>query len=101
MSKTVKTAGIETPTVATELPFEEALRKLNAIVEAMENDELPLEKLLAHYEDGMRMHQLCQGHLAKAELRIQQIERDAAGRLSAKAPDLARDRAGLPETTQL
>ena len=70
------------------------------MVQAMENDELPLERLLAHYEEGMRLHQLCQGHLAAAELRIQQIERDAAGRLSARPLDLSRER-GDPQTTQL
>ncbi len=87
MSKPVKGAGAESPAPA-EIPFEEALGKLNSIVEAMENDELPLEKLLAQYEEGMRLHQQCQGRLAAAELRIQQIEKDAAGRMTARPIDL-------------
>ena len=33
-------------------PFEEALKKLEGIVEAMESDELPLETHLAKYEEG-------------------------------------------------
>jgi exonuclease VII small subunit len=32
-----------------ELPFEDALEKLEAIVDAMESDELPLETLLARF----------------------------------------------------
>ncbi len=33
------------------LPFEEALQKLETIVEAMESGELPLETMLARYEE--------------------------------------------------
>jgi exodeoxyribonuclease VII small subunit len=88
MSKTAKAAGPETPAVA-ELSFEEALQKLGSIVQAMENDDLPLEKLLAQYEEGTRMFQTCQTRLAAAELRIQQIERDASGRIQARPLDVA------------
>jgi exodeoxyribonuclease VII small subunit len=94
MSKTVKADGLQTPSVA-EMPFEEALNKLNSIVEAMENDELPLESLLTQYEDGMKLYQLCQSRLAAAEVRIQQIEKDAAGRLSTRPVEIA------PTATQL
>ena len=87
MSKPAKAAGPETPAVA-ELSFEEALKKLGSIVQAMENDDLPLEKLLTQYEEGMRMYQTCQTRLAAAELRIQQIERDSAGRISVKPLDI-------------
>lgn len=69
---------------ANDLPFEQALDRLNSIVESMESDDLPLEKLLANYEEGMRMYQQCQDRLAAAELKVQQIEKDAAGRLLAK-----------------
>jgi exodeoxyribonuclease VII small subunit len=87
MSKPVKAAGPENP-VAAEISFEEALKKLGSIVQAMENDDLPLEKLLTQYEEGMRMFQTCQSRLASAELRIQQIERDSAGRMNVKPLDI-------------
>ncbi len=64
------------------VPFEEALKKLESIVEAMEASELPLEKMLAHYEEGMRLGQVCQSKLAEAELKIQQLEKNAAGELA-------------------
>lgn len=67
-----------------DLPFEQALERLNSIVEAMESDDLPLEKMLTSYEDGMKMYHVCQERLATAELKVQQIEKDAAGRLLAK-----------------
>ena len=90
MSKPVKAAGPETPAEA-EISFEAALKNLGSIVQAMENDDLPLEKLLTQYEEGMRMYQTCQARLAAAELRIQQIERDAAGRVSARPIDITQN----------
>jgi exodeoxyribonuclease VII small subunit len=87
MSKTAKAAGPETPAAA-EISFEQALKKLGSIVQAMENDDLPLEKLLTQYEDGVRMYQTCQAQLAAAELRIQQIDRDASGRIAVRPLDI-------------
>ena len=66
------------------VPFEEALKKLEAIVEAMESEELPLEVLLARYEEGTRLAQICQAKLAEAELKIQRLEKSAAGELKLK-----------------
>jgi exodeoxyribonuclease VII small subunit len=65
-------------------PFEEALKKLEAIVAEMESGELPLETLLARYEEGTKLAQICQAKLAEAELKIQQLEKNAAGELRTK-----------------
>ena len=65
-------------------PFEEALKKLESIVEAMEGDELPLETLLARFEEGTRLVQICQAKLAEAEVKIQQLEKNAAGEIELK-----------------
>jgi exodeoxyribonuclease VII small subunit len=75
------------------LPFEEALQKLEAIVEAMEAEDLPLESLIQRYEDGVKLVQVCQAKLAEAEVKIHQLEKDAAGELKLKplSPDLAED----------
>ena len=45
----------------------------------METDELPLETLLARFEEGTRLVRICQNKLAEAELKIQQLEKNAAG----------------------
>ena len=66
------------------LPFEEALKKLESIVESMEGDELPLETLLARFEEGTRLVQICQAKLAEAEVKIQQLEKNAAGEMELK-----------------
>lgn len=63
------------------VPFEEALKKLEGVVEAMEADDLPLETLLAKYEEGARLVKVCQEKLAEAEVKIQQLEKTAAGEL--------------------
>ena len=74
-------------------PFEEALKKLESIVEAMESEELPLETLLARYEEGTRLAKACQEKLAEAELKIQQLEKNAAGEMKLKppSPDLSEE----------
>lgn len=66
------------------LPFEEALKRLEGVVEAMESDDLPLETLLARYEEGAKLVKICQEKLVEAELKIQQLEKDAAGEMKLK-----------------
>jgi len=75
------------------LLFEEALKKLEGVVEAMESDDLPLETLLAKYEEGTKLVKACQEKLAEAELKIQQLEKDPAGELKLMPlpPDLAEE----------
>ena len=65
------------------VPFEEALKKLESIVETMESS-LPLETLLMRYEEGTQLAQICRAKLAEAELKIQQLEKNAAGELKLK-----------------
>lgn len=50
----------------------------------MESDELPLEQLLAQYEEGVKLAKVCQDKLADAELKIQQLEKTAGGELKLK-----------------
>ena len=74
MSKTAKV-----PVATKGLPFEEALKKLEDIVESMESEELPLETLLARFDEGTGLVKLCQTRLAEAEVKIQQLEKNSAG----------------------
>ncbi len=66
------------------MPFEAALEKLENIVEAMESGDLPLESLIARYEEGVKLARVCQEKLAEAELKIQQLEKTAAGEFKLK-----------------
>ncbi|MGH7976819.1 MAG: exodeoxyribonuclease VII small subunit [Limisphaerales bacterium] len=65
-------------------PFEDALKKLEGLVEAMESDDLPLETLLAKYEEGSKLIKICQEKLSEAELKIQRLEKNAAGEMKLK-----------------
>ncbi len=85
MPSTPKSAGSNNPAKAASVPFEEALKKLETIVSAMESDELPLETLLAKYEEGTRLALACQEKLAEAEVKIQQLEKTTAGEMKLKA----------------
>ena len=60
------------------------MKKLETIVAAMEAEDLPLETLLAKYEEGTRLAKACQEKLAEAELKIQQLEKTAAGEMKLK-----------------
>jgi exodeoxyribonuclease VII small subunit len=83
-----KNVGTNTPVKAPELPFEEALKKLETIVEVMEAEDLPLEQLLANYQEGTRLARVCQERLAEAELKIQQLEKTPGGDLNLKPANL-------------
>jgi exodeoxyribonuclease VII small subunit len=53
--------------------FEEALAGLESIVEAMEHEQLPLEDLVAHYEQGSALLNRCESILQSARERIELI----------------------------
>lgn len=53
--------------------FEQALEGLESIVEAMENEQLPLEDLVAYYEKGSRLMGRCETILESARERIELI----------------------------
>jgi exodeoxyribonuclease VII small subunit len=76
MSKTAKVSEVAK---ADNMAFEEALKRLEGIVEAMEGEDLPLETLLARYEEGTKLAKICQAKLADAELKIQKLEKNNAG----------------------
>lgn len=62
------------------LKFEEAMERLDSIVEAMESGRVGIEESIARYEEAMRLAAHCRRILEQAELRIQQIQLDAAGK---------------------
>lgn len=85
MSKPAKNGGNNS-----DVPFEEALKKLEIIVESMEAEDLPLETLLARFEEGTKLAKVCQTKLSEAEVKIQQLEKNAAGELSLKPVELGK-----------
>lgn len=53
--------------------FEEALKKLESIVEELENEDITLEDSVKLYEEGVKMSRFCTEILEQAELRIEQV----------------------------
>jgi len=79
-----KSAGQTNSLQERDLPFEQALKKLEEIVEAMESEDLHLDSLLSKYEEGSRLTKICQDKLSEAELKIQQLDKTPAGEIRVK-----------------
>ena len=61
------------------LSFEEALRRLEAIVQQLERGDVPLDQSITLYEEGDRLRAQCQRRLEAAQARIDQIVSGADG----------------------
>jgi exodeoxyribonuclease VII small subunit len=72
-------------TAGKDMPFEEALQKLESVVEEMESGDLPLETLLSRFEEGTRLVKSCHARLSEAELKISQLEKNTNGDLVVKS----------------
>ena len=53
--------------------FEQALKRLTAIVEQLEGGELSLEQSLALFEEGTRLSRTSQAQLDAAEKRVEEL----------------------------
>jgi exodeoxyribonuclease VII small subunit len=67
--------------------FEEAMERLEKIVEEMESSKLPLEELIVRYEEGIRLVGVCNRRLAAAENRIETLNRSGNGKILAMTPE--------------
>jgi exodeoxyribonuclease VII small subunit len=60
--------------------FEASLEALERIVKQLESGDLPLEKSLELFEQGIRLSRECQERLTQAERKIEVLLRDNQGR---------------------
>ena len=65
-------------------PFEKNLARLDAIVHELEDSELPLERALDLYEEGMKLSEFCHQQLEQAEGRVEILTRKAGGKMVAE-----------------
>lgn len=84
MSEPSSPAQNPTPADPQSIPIEQALARLENIVHAMEKGDLPLENLIAHYEEGANLVKICQQRLAEAEQKIYVISQSLEGSVQAK-----------------
>lgn len=55
------------------MTFEKALEKLSAVVSQLETGNLPLEKSLKLYEEGVSLSAFCEKALQDATLRVREL----------------------------
>ena len=60
--------------------FESSLEELERIVRELERGDLPLEKSLELFEQGVKLSRACQERLNEAERRIEILTRDNQGK---------------------
>ncbi len=58
---------------AEEAPFEEVMERLQAVVEQLEEGDLPLEESLAMFEEGVRLSRAGAKRLDEAERRVEEL----------------------------
>ncbi len=61
--------------------FESALSQLEKIVQELENPELPLEKALKVFEQGVQLSKFCSKKLDETENRVRLLMQDIDGNL--------------------
>jgi exodeoxyribonuclease VII small subunit len=55
------------------IDFEKSLERLAALVEEMEQGDLPLEQMIKHFEEGSKLVTLCSAKLNEVEQRIEKL----------------------------
>ena len=72
--KTTATVSNTAPDSPDTLGFEEAMAELENLIQAVENNRLPLEETLQSYQRGQQLIGRCTKLLRDAEQRIQQYD---------------------------
>jgi len=81
-----------TPKEAPKLDFEAAMSELEALVERLEQGDLPLEESLAAFERGVTLTRNCQTALKEAEQKVEILLKKAGEpAVSAFDPDEAHE----------
>ena len=59
--------------------FEQSLKRLEEIVEAMEQGNVTLDEVMAMYEEGVLISKECLEKLSQAELKLKRLTKDVKG----------------------
>ncbi|MFC2075852.1 exodeoxyribonuclease VII small subunit [candidate division KSB1 bacterium] len=70
------------PTNSEKEPFDEAMKRLEAILDELERGELPLEGTVEKFESGMALVKKLSGRLEKMETRIRKLVEAEDGRIN-------------------
>lgn len=72
-----------------EIKFEEALKKLEKIVEDLEKGDLSLDEALKRYQEGIELSRLCSQRLETAKKKIDILVKNKKGEFELKSFDEA------------
>jgi exodeoxyribonuclease VII small subunit len=64
--------------------FEEALQRLEAVLDSLEHGEMNLEEAVKAFEEGVKLVRFCHGKLDEVERRVELLLKDEAGRFITK-----------------
>ena len=70
------------------MSFEESLKRLSDVVQALENDGTALADAMKLYEEGIALAQSCRRELETAELRVTELRAKAEGGFNEEPLDL-------------
>ena len=62
--------------------FEQSMKQLEQIVQELEDGDLPLEKALKKFEEGMKLTKLCSEKLDETEKKVSVLLKNSEGRLA-------------------
>ena len=77
---------VEDAETIAELSFEDALKRLEAIVSRLESGDASLDESITLYAEGDRLRAQCEARLAAAQARIEKITLGQDGRPSGVQP---------------
>ncbi|MDF1753669.1 MAG: exodeoxyribonuclease VII small subunit [Verrucomicrobiales bacterium] len=81
-----------------DLPFEQALSRLESLIQGMDSDQLPLDDLIKNYEEGISLYQICEKRLDEAQGRIDLIRKKRDGTVELETFG-EKESAPIPEKT--
>ncbi|MFZ3091406.1 MAG: exodeoxyribonuclease VII small subunit [Nitrospirota bacterium] len=62
-----------------EIRFEEAIRRLEEIVNRLETGDIPLDDSIKLFEEGVKLYQICLKRLDEAEKKVEILLKDKNG----------------------
>jgi exodeoxyribonuclease VII small subunit len=77
-----------------DIKFEDALQRLEEIVDRLETGELPLEDSLKVFEEGVALARRCSKYLEEAEKRVELLTKDESGLLKTEPFEWDKDGQG-------
>jgi exodeoxyribonuclease VII small subunit len=64
--------------------FEQSMKLLERIVQELENGDLPLEKAIKKFEEGIKLTKLCSEKLDETEKKISILLKNSEGQMTEK-----------------